>query len=170
MTVGHNTGGHDEAFAIRPDGYVYSYRTCAETGNARRLVSSGLEAVQFVLVTPAHDCCVLVTANSSSGLSTAMESGGPGPKWQKSQPVLFSGLQNAIQICEPHAIDVNEHALVGVLAIHQIQAGLDNYHFWVAKWTGEQLQWRSTLVALDGSDPLGKHFMLNCKSSGHTLQ
>lgn len=169
LTISHNSGGRDEAFAIGPDDYVWSYLTCAEDGTAGRLVSTGLEGFQFVLATPAQGSRMLVAAGSSA-LRMAVESTGPEPRWQKSQRIAFAGLQSAVAISELHSLEFNGHALIGVLAVHQNQSGLDSYCFWVAKWTGEQLQWRSTPVALDGSDPLGNRFIMNRKSPSQTLQ
>lgn len=169
LTVSHNNRGYDEAFAIGPDDYVWSYLTNAENGSAGRLVSTGLEGMQFVMVKPANGCRLLV-ASGRNCLRMTVESGGTEPRWQKSETIRFSGLQNAVEICELHSIEVNGHALLGVLAVHQNPDGLDSYCFWVAKWNGDQLQWRSTPAALDGSDPLGNHFIANRNSSEHTLQ
>ena len=169
LTICHNRDGCDEAFAIGPDGYVWSYLTDAENGRSGRLLCTGLEGLHFVLVTPTAGCRLLFAAGSST-LRMAIESSGSEPRWQKSQPVAFSGLQNAVAIAELHTLELNGHALIGVLAVHQNHGDLDSYHFWVAKWTGEQLQWRKTPVVLDGSDTLGNHFIMNRKSPEHTLQ
>ncbi len=169
LTISRNQDGLDEAFAIGPDDYVWSYLTSTENGTAGRLVSTGLAAAQFILVTPTNGSRVLVGSGSST-LRMAVESSGPSRRWQESQPITFSGLQHAVAISELHGLEVNGQALIGVLAIYQTHGRLDRYRFWVAKWTGEQLQWRSTPVALDGSDPLGNHFIMNRKSSEQTLQ
>jgi hypothetical protein len=169
LTISHNRNGHEEAFAIGPDNYVWSYLTSLENGTAGRLVSTGLEGLQFVLATPATGSRLLV-AGGSSTLRMTVESVGLEPRWQKPQRIAFAGLQSAVAISELHSLEFNGHALIGVLAVHQNQSGLDSYCFWVAKWTGEQLQWCSTPVALDGSDPLGNPFIMYRKSSEHALQ
>ncbi len=87
-------------------------------------------------------------AAAGTTLRIAVESTGPEPRWHKWERTAFAGLQSAVAIFELDSLEFNGHALIGVLAVHQKQSGLDSYCLWVGKWNGEQLQWRSTPVAL----------------------
>ncbi len=169
LMVNRNADAQDEAFAIGPDGFVWSYLVDANQGAAGRLVSTGLTATHFALINPENGPRVLV-AVTHNRLCFMQESLALGQFWRSPQMVAFIGLQDAQSITELHSIVLKGHYLVGVLAVHHTPTGLDAYRFWVAKWTGQALQFRSSPVALDGSDPLGNQFLLHRKSPVQTLQ
>ena len=169
LTINRNADAQDEAFAIGPDGFVWSYLLDANQGAAGRLVSTGLTATHFALINPENGPRVLVAVDNNK-LCFMQESLELGQFWRCAQAVTFTGLKDAQTISELHSITVNGHALIGVLAVHHTPSGLDAYRFWVAKWTGQNLQFRSSPVALDGTDPLGNQFLLHRQSPGQTLQ
>ena len=169
LTINRNAQAQDEAFAIGPDGFVWRYLTDDNRGAPGRLVSTGLPATLFALINPETGPRVLIAVNSNQ-LCFMRESADFAQIWNSAQPVNFAGLHNAQQITELHSIVVNGHALIGMLAEHLMPTGQTTYQFWVAKWTGQALQFRRSPVALDGSDQLGNQFLMQRRSSEQTLQ
>jgi hypothetical protein len=169
LTINRNAQDQDEAFAIGPDGYVWRYLTDTSSGKAGRLVSTGLAAAHFALIAPSCSPRVLIAAERNV-LCLMRESADAASSWHQPQTVNFIGLQDALEIVELHSVAYKEHALIGVLALHGKAGGAEARHFWVAKWQGQSLQFRSSPVALDGSDPLGNQFILHNQSSEQTLQ
>ena len=169
LTINRNAQAQDEAFAIGPDGFVWRYLTDDNHGAAGRLMSTGLPATLFALISPDTSPRVLIAVNHNQ-ICFMRESADFGQPWHSAQPVNFAGLHDAQQITELHSIVVNGHALIGLLAEHLVPTGQTAYHFWVAKWTGQALQFRSSPAALDGSDQLGNQFLMQRRSSEQTLQ
>ena len=169
LTINRSAHAQDEAFAIGPDGFVWRYLTDDKRGAAGRLVSTGLPATLFALISPDTSPRVLVAVNHNR-LCFMRESADLGQLWNSAQPVNFAGLHDARQITELHSIVVNGHPLIGLLAEHLVPTGRTDYRFWVAKWTGQALQFRRSPVALDGSDQLGNQFLMQRRSTEQTPQ
>ena len=169
LTINRNAQAQDEAFAIGPDGFVWRYLTDDHRGAPGRLVSTGLPATLFALISQETGARALIAVNHNQ-LCFMLESADSAQIWDSAQPVNFASLHDAQQITELHSIVVNGHALIGMLAEHLMPTGQTAYHFWVAKWTGQALQFRRSPVALDGSDQLGNQFLMQRRSSEQTLQ
>ncbi len=170
MTVARNALGYDEAFAIGPDGYVWSYLTNvggnsgaqptqpAESPPDGRLISTGLAAQRFVLAKLAQGRTLLVGALGTA-LEFVQETGEPEPRWHAPVAIVFEGLADAVAIEGLHALERDDDVLIGVLARYASRRGPDAHHFWVGKWTGQGVFFRSTPVDLNGDDPVGNEFL-----------
>jgi hypothetical protein len=169
LTINRNAQDQDEAFAIGPDGYVWRYLTDTSSGAPGRLVSTGLAAAHFALIAAPGSPRVLIAAERNR-LCLMRESADATSSWHDPQTINFMGLQDALEIIELHCISYKEHVLIGVLAVHGKAGVAQARHFWVAKWLNQSLQFRSSPVLLDGSDPLGNQFILHNQSSEQTLQ
>lgn len=170
MTVARNALGHHEAFAIGPDGYVWSYLTNlggnseaqaaqpAESQPDGRLVSTGLAAQRFVLAKLARGRTLVVGALGAA-LEFVQETGESEPRWHAPVAIPFEGLTDAVAIEGLHALERDDDVLIGVLARYASRKGPDAHHFWVGKWTGQGVFFRSIPVDLNGDDPVGNEFL-----------
>ncbi len=177
LTVSRNAQGQDEAFAIGPDGYVWSYITSPAGHTAGRLISTGLEASSFALAKLARHRKLVIGVQGAS-LSWVAETGEAQPRWHAPVQVGFAGLEDAQKISQVHTLERDDEVLVGVLVHYvpgsqrddgkrgaqrnvKLSAKQDAPQFWVAKWTGDNLYFMDNPVALDGSSPIGNEFLFS---------
>lgn len=158
LTVSRNVQGQDEAFAIGPDGYVWSYLTSAAGHSAGRLISTGLEASSFALAKLARNRKLVIGVQGAT-LSWVVETGEPQPRWHAPVNVAFAGLQGAQSISQVHTLERDDEVLVGILAQYPRGTKLGIGQFWVGKWTGDSLYFMDTPVSLNGQDPIGNEFL-----------
>jgi hypothetical protein len=169
LTVSRNAQGQDEAFAIGPDGYVWSYLTSPAGHTTGRLISTGLQAHSFALAKLARHRKLLIGAQGAS-LSWVVETGEAQPRWHEPVSVSFEGLQSAQSISQVHALERDDEILVGVLAHYALGAKRNIAKFWVGKWTGDNLYFMDNPVSLDGSDPIGNEFLYGGLATASVLQ
>jgi hypothetical protein len=156
--VARDNDGGAEAFSIGPDGYVWSYVTSGAGYAAGRLIGTDLQAECFALATLDNQCKLVVGAVGDQ-LRFVVETGGPSPRWHAPVTVHFAGLASAAEITQVHTARMDEDVLVGVLARYENKIGPDTYCFWVGKWTGNGLFFRSSPVDLNSDDPVANEFL-----------
>jgi hypothetical protein len=169
LTVSRNAQGQSEAFAIGPDGYVWSYLTSPAGHTAGRLISTGLEARSFALAKLARNRKLVIGAQGAS-LSWVTETGEAQPRWYEPVKVDFEGLEGVQSISQVHTLERDDEVLVGVLAHYARGTRREKLKFWVGKWTGDSLYFMDNPISLDGSDPIGNEFLFDGMATANVPQ
>ncbi len=132
LTLSRNAQGQDEAFAIGPDGYVWSYLTSSVGHTTGRLISTGLEASGFATAKLANNRKLVIGMQGANFLCVT-ETGQAQPRWSAPVKVNFDGLRGARSISQVHALERGDEVLIGVL-VHYARGGkLGMSQFWVGK-------------------------------------
>jgi hypothetical protein len=158
LTVSRNAQGQAEAFALGPDGFVWSYLTNPAGYTEGRLISTGLEAHSFAVAKLARHRKLVVGVQGTT-LSWVTETGESQPRWHEPAAVKFDGLQGAQSISQVHALERDDEVLIGVLVHYPRGTKLGVTQFWVSKWTGDNLYFMDTPVPLNGNDPIANEFL-----------
>jgi hypothetical protein len=149
-----------EAYAVGPDGFVWSHEVTSRGQAAGRLISTGLKAHRFALgMLPGQRAMVIGVQGNTA--SYVLETGDASPRWQAPTPLVCARLRKATELVEVHTLEREGELLIGLLARHQRLFGADRYQFWVGAWTGDHAEFRPSPVALNGHDPLGNEFLFS---------
>jgi hypothetical protein len=159
-TVLRRGPNHQEAYAIGPDGFVWSHETGSEGQATGRLISTGLKAHSFAPSQLPNQRALVIGVLGNSA-SYVMETGTAAPRWSPPAPLKCVGLRKATAITEVHTLEHDGKLLIGLLARHRRLFRPDSYQFWVGAWTGDQVEFRRSPVGLDGEDPLGNAFLFS---------
>lgn len=153
-----------EAYAVGPDGFVWSHETTHEGQATGRLISTGLKAQRFAVgLMPSQRALVIGVQGNTA--SYVMETGTALPRWHSPTPQECAGLRKATAIVEVHTLEREGELLIGLLARRERLFGRDSYQFWVGAWSGDHVEFRRSPVGLNGNDPLGNEFLFSHPAS-----
>jgi hypothetical protein len=149
-----------EAYAVGPDGFVWSHETTHEGQATGRLISTGLKAHRFAVGLLPNRRALVVGVQGNTACYV-LETGSTAPRWEHPSPLVCAGLRKATELVEVHTLEREGELLIGFLARRERIFGPDSYQFWVGAWTGDNVEFRRAPVGLNGNDPLGNEFLFS---------
>jgi hypothetical protein len=147
-----------EAYAVGPDGFVWSHETTSEGQAAGRLISTGLKAHRFAVGLLPNRRALVVGVQGNTACYV-LETGSTARRWEHPSLLACAGLRKAAELVEVHTLEREGELLIGFLARRERIFGPDSYQFWVGAWTGDNVEFRRAPVGLNGNDPLGNEFL-----------
>ena len=136
-TLTTNANGHEEAYSIAPDGFVWSYTVDSELGRTGRLNATGLRADTFAIGKSAKGHNIVIAATGAD-VHFVTETRDPQQRWSASRKMNFPAAQKNIEGIDKILLqNLEGNLFVGVLNRHSIFEREDRYQFWGVIWVDE---------------------------------